>query len=578
MLWISVVINSGGLVDCEYFAENDKVQGALIGWQGGMEGGMVIADILCGDTNPSGKLGDTIPKSYYDFENAKIFETGFDHLDYEDDIYVGYRYFETIPGAAEKVRYPFGFGLSYTTFEMSGAFCGESDGKIVAAVTVKNTGDRAGKEVVQLYYSAPQGKLGKPSKELAAFAKTKLLAPGESQTVALSFNISDMASFDDLGKVKKSAFVLEKGSYKFHLGNSVRNTEKLSYEYTLDEDVTVMQSKSLLTPFKLEKRLLADGTYETMPQGEPSYDSGKNEPTDTKAPEETVMFDDIDDIDAFVKQFTVDELIDFLGGHPMTRSVCNTGAFGGLDRLAIPPVPTADGPAGVRLNLVTGVYTTAWPCAALLACTWNTELIQQVGAAGGAELKENNLGVWLAPAMNIHRNPLCGRNFEYFSEDPVLAGKCCASEVIGIQSNKVAVSVKHFACNNRESNRFECDSRVSERALREIYLRGFEICVKEADPWTIMSSYNLINGKHTSTSYELLTEILRGEWGFNGIVTTDWGVHSDNSDEILAGNDIKMGEGDPAELKAAYESGKITRADLEPCVKRIIQMTMKFAD
>ena len=573
-----VVINSGGLVDCEYFAENDKVQGALIGWQGGMEGGMVIADILCGDTNPSGKLGDTIPKSYYDFENAKIFETGFDHLDYEDDIYVGYRYFETIPGAAEKVRYPFGFGLSYTTFEMSGAFCGESDGKIVAAVTVKNTGDRAGKEVVQLYYSAPQGKLGKPSKELAAFAKTKLLAPGESQTVALSFNISDMASFDDLGKVKKSAFVLEKGSYKFHLGNSVRNTEKLSYEYTLDEDVTVMQSKSLLTPFKLEKRLLADGTYETMPQGEPSYDSGKNEPTDTKAPEETVMFDDIDDIDAFVKQFTVDELIDFLGGHPMTRSVCNTGAFGGLDRLAIPPVPTADGPAGVRLNLVTGVYTTAWPCAALLACTWNTELIQQVGAAGGAELKENNLGVWLAPAMNIHRNPLCGRNFEYFSEDPVLAGKCCASEVIGIQSNKVAVSVKHFACNNRESNRFECDSRVSERALREIYLRGFEICVKEADPWTIMSSYNLINGKHTSTSYELLTEILRGEWGFNGIVTTDWGVHSDNSDEILAGNDIKMGEDDPAELKAAYESGKITRADLEPCVKRIIQMTMKFAD
>lgn len=179
--------------------------------------------------------------------------------------------------------------------------------------------------------------------------------------------------------------------------------------------------------------------------------------------------------------------------------------------------------------------------------------------------------------MNIHRNPLCGRNFEYYSEDPLLAGKSCAAAVRGIQSNKIAASVKHFCCNNRESNRFECDSRVSERALREIYLRGFEICVKEADPWTIMSSYNLVNGMHTSTSYELLTELLRGEWGFKGMVTTDWGVHSSHSDEVLAGNDLKMGEGEPHELKTAYENGKITRADLEACVKRILQMTMKTA-
>ena len=576
-----IVINSGALIDCEYFAENDKVQGILFGWQGGMEGGMAVADLLCGDVNPSGKLGDTIPKSYDDYENGKIFQTGYEHLDYEDDIYVGYRYFETIPGAAEKVRYPFGFGLSYTTFEMSGAFCGETDGKIVAAVTVKNTGNAAGKEVVQLYYSAPQGKLGKPSKELAAFTKTKLLAPGESQTVALSFDINDMASFDDLGKVQKSAFVLEKGEYAFHLGNSVRNTRQLSYKFVAEDDIIVKQSKSLLTPFKLERRLLADGTYEVLPQGEPHYYSERNKAVDVKAPEAEVRFDDVatdKELDAFIKQFTVDELIDFVGGHPFRSSVCNTGAFGGLDRLAVPAVPTADGPAGVRLDEKTGVPTTAWPCATLLACTWNTELIQEVGAAGGAELKENNLGVWLAPAMNIHRNPLCGRNFEYFSEDPVLAGKCCAADVLGIQSNRVAVSVKHFACNNRESNRFECDSRVSERALREIYLRGFEICVKDADPWTIMSSYNLINGNHTSTSYELLTEILRNEWGFGGIVTTDWGVHSANSDEIIAGNDIKMGEGDPKELKAAFESGKLTRADLEPCVKRILQMTMKFAN
>lgn len=576
-----VVLNSGAVVDCEHFAENDKVQGILFGWQGGMEGGMAVADILCGDVNPSGKLGDTIPKSYDDYENGKIFQTGYDHLDYQDDIYVGYRYFETIPGAAEKVRYPFGFGLSYTEFEMRGTFCGESDGKIIVVTTVKNIGNVAGKEVVQLYYSAPRGKLGKPSKELAAFAKTKLLAPGESQTVAVSFDVNDMASFDDLGKVKKSAFVIEKGTYKFLLGNSVRNTVELDYKFVADEDIVVKQSKSLLKPFALEKRLLSDGSYESLPQGEPSYDSGSNTLADAKAPAEAVMFDDVGEkisLDDFARQFTVDELIDFVGGHQNQPGVCNTGAFGGLKRLGVPPVPTADGPAGVRLDAKTGSPTTAWPCATLLACTWNTELIQEVGAAGGAELRENNLGVWLAPAMNIHRNPLCGRNFEYFSEDPLLAGKCSAADVRGIQSNKVAASVKHFCCNNRESNRFECDSRVSERALREIYLRGFEICVKEADPWTIMSSYNLVNGIHTSTNYELLTELLKGEWGFNGMVTTDWGVHSRHSDELLAGNDLKMGEGEPDELKEAYSNGKITRADLEACVKRILRMTLKTAE
>lgn len=576
-----VVINSGAVVDCELFAENDKIQGVLFGWQGGMEGGMAVADLLCGDVNPSGKLGDTIPKSYDDYENGKIFQTGYEHLDYQDDIYVGYRYFETIPGAAEKVRFPFGFGLSYTEFEMNGTFCGESDGKIIAVTTVKNIGSVSGKEIVQLYYSAPQGKLGKPAKELAAFAKTKLLSPGESQTIAVSFDINDMASFDDLGKIKKSAFILEKGTYKFFIGNSVRNTCPLGYEFTAVEDIIVKESKSLLKPLKLEKRLLADGTYESLPQSEANYDSGKNELAEATAPKEEVLFDDIGEkitLDDFIRQFTVDELIDFVGGHQNQPGVCNTGAFGGLRRLNIPPVPTADGPAGVRLNANTGVPTTAWPCATLLACTWNTDLIQEVGAAGGLELRENNLGVWLAPAMNIHRNPLCGRNFEYFSEDPLLAGKSCAAEVRGIQSNKVCASVKHFACNNRESNRFECDSRVSERALREIYLRGFEICVKEADPWTIMSSYNLVNGNHTSTSYELLTELLRNEWGFKGMVTTDWGVHSHHSDEVLAGNDLKMGEGEPDELHQAYESGKITRADLEICVKRILQMTMKVAE
>ena len=569
-----IVLNSGAVVDCEYFVDNEKVGAIISGWQGGLEGGMAIADIICGDVNPSGKLADTIPDSYDSYQNAQEFLTGFEHLDYFDDIYVGYRYFETIPGAAEKVRYPFGFGLSYTDFEFSGAFCGESDGKIVAAVTVKNIGKVPGKEVVQLYYSAPQGKLGKPAKELAAFKKTKLLSPGESEAIALSFDIGDMASFDDLGKIKKSAFVLEKGTYSFYLGNSVRATEKLRYDFVLSEDIITKESKPLCRPFKLEKRLLADGSFENLPTGEPVYTRGTHTSIEATAPKDTIMFDEVGEnitLDEFIKQFTVDELIDFVGGHQNQPGVCNTGAFGGMKRLDVPPVPTADGPAGLRLNASTGVPTTAWPCATLLACTWNTELIEEVGAAGGAELRENNLGVWL-------RNPLCGRNFEYFSEDPLLAGKCCAADVRGIQSQKIAASVKHFACNNRESNRFECDSRVSERALREIYLRGFEICVKEADPWTIMSSYNLINGCHTSVSYELLTEMLRNEWGFKGMVTTDWGVHSNHSDEVLAGNDVKMGDGEPEELKAAFGNGKITRADLETSVKRILELTMKVAE
>ncbi len=576
-----IVLNSGAVVDCEYFAENEKVGAIIFGWQGGLEGGTATADIICGDVNPSGRLADTIPVSYDAYQNAQEFLTGFEHLDYFDDIYVGYRYFETVPGAAEKVRYPFGFGLSYTDFEFSGAFCGESDGKIVAAVTVRNVGKVPGKEVVELYYSAPQGKLGKPARELAAFKKTKLLSPGESESIALSFDINDMASFDDLGKIKKSAFVLEKGAYSFHLGASVRATEKLKYEFVLNDDIIIKESKSLCRPTKLEKRLLSNGSFESLPTGEPVRSRGTHAEIEAKAPAETVKFDEVGEtitLDEFIKQFTVDELIDFVGGHQNQPGVCNTGAFGGMKRLNVPPLPTADGPAGLRLNASTGVPTTAWPCATLLACTWNTELIEEIGAAGGAELRENNLGVWLAPAMNIHRNPLCGRNFEYFSEDPLLAGKCCAADVRGIQSQKIAASVKHFACNNRESNRFECDSRVSERALREIYLRGFEICVREADPWTIMSSYNLINGSHTSVSYELLTELLRNEWGFKGAVTTDWGVHSRHSDEVLAGNDIKMGDGEPEELKAAFESGKITRADLETSVKRILELTLKVAE
>ena len=576
---VIIVINSGATMDCEYFAENDKVQALLFSWQGGIEGGAAIADVLCGDVNPSGKMVDTIATTYDCYPCKDDFRESFWYCDYSDDIYVGYRYFETIPGADKFVRYPFGFGLSYTEFSLSGKACLESEGKIVAVVTVKNTGNVAGKEIVQLYYSAPQGKLGKPSKELAAYKKTKLLAPGESETVVMSFDINSMASFDDLGKIQKTAYVLEKGTYTFHMGTSVRDTEKLSFEYIVAEDTVVEQLKQWCKPTKLTKRMLSDGTYEELPMGEASYYYEPVPEMAAEAPAELVKFDDIGKkctIEEFIKQFTLEELCDFVGGQPPT-GVANTGCFGPIKhRLDTPAIPTADGPAGLRLNTETGIPTTAWPCATLLACSWDPDLIYEVGAAGGAEVRENNIGIWLTPALNIHRDPLCGRNFEYYSEDPLVAGKSAAAAIRGMQSSKIAVSMKHFACNNKEANRYQNDSRLSERALREIYLKGFEIAVKESDPITVMSSYNLINGQHTSESWELLTGILRYEWGFRGMVETDWGVKNDPVKEVKAGNDLKMPVGYPDELKAAVEKGDLTRAELELCVKRIIEMMFRL--
>lgn len=575
---VIIVVNSGAPIDCEYFAQNDKVQGIIFAWQGGMEGGLALADIVCGDVNPSAKLADTITTTYDCYPSVEEFNRCFEYVDYSDDIYVGYRYFETIPDKKKYVRYPFGFGLSYTSFELCGFVCGEADGKISCMVTVKNTGKVAGKEVVQLYYKAPQGILGKPAIELGAFKKTKLLKPNERETLALSFDVSDMASFDDLGKIQKSAMISEKGDYHFFVGTSVRDVKELDFVYSLSENVITKQLSSYCRPFMLNQRMLSDGSFEKLPMAEPEYYSEHTAELNAKEPEELVKFDDVGTkatLDEFIKQFTDEELMDFVGGKKPTGVAC-TGCFGGQERLDIPPIPTADGPAGLHLDLNRGILATAWPCATLLACSWNEDIIAEVGTAVAKEIKENNIGIWLAPAMNIHRNPLCGRNFEYYSEDPLLSGKCAAATVNGVQSQGVTVSIKHFACNNKEANRFASDSRLSERALREIYLRPFEICVKESAPWTLMTSYNLINGQHTSESWELITGILRNEWGYDGMVTTDWGVKNDPVAEVIAGNDMKMHIGYPEDLKVAFDKGELTRGDLEACVKRILEMTMRF--
>ena len=1057
---VVVVLNVGAVMDTSWIKEIDGIDSVLVGWQAGMEGGLATADILVGDVNPSGKLVDTWAKSYNDYPSSETFNESSNYVNYTEDIFVGYRYFETFDPNYEKVNYPFGYGLSYTDFEISDvdiSFDGDTtDGTANVTATVKNTGDVAGKEVVQVYFSAPQmgknegdPKLGKPAKELAAFDKTDLLEPGESETLEMSFKISDMSSYDDTGVTgHKSAYVMEAGNYDIYVGNCIKDAGEQGVRdtYTLDETIVTEQLSEKLAPVQLPKRLLADGTYQeietppafdphhtikaegqtvvqseafidgdvsienfynddfermsciammnaagkfveyevtvetagtykvtmryangnadlsncfkvsvdgelqpginfnapqtgdgngksewynfadaepfyvNLPEGKhilrfeangnnPNYDymvfekseeeisyykpvsatestkieaesydfsggsdsanyvrtenftvgeesgvcvaymnhvdnwisyyldveeAGKydltfhvangyasfdwnvgadindkpvekdiirvnttsvdgnqwynfvdvgpisitlpegecvltftcsekdkypnidyftfEKHTETEIPDEpfekvisstvptqieaedydntgstsdtpvreesftvngedgtclaymnyagnwvsynlyveqagdynlmfnvangregfdwnvgvevgdTVVENDIltvpqtgdgdgegewynfEDVgpvtvaleegnnivtlrcsetnkypnidyitfnkadtasastpmraralaanvsnadpaekimlldvyegratmDDFLAQITNEQLIDMMGGQPNT-GVANTGGMGNLMEYGIPNIMTADGPQGVRI----GVNCTAWPIGTLQACTWDVDLVEKVGKAAAVEAHNNGIDIWLAPGMNIHRDPLCGRNFEYYSEDPLLAGKMAASLTTGCQSEGVAISLKHFAANNKETNRSSSDSRVSERALREIYLKGFEIAVKEADPWTIMSSYNLINGVETAESEELLTDILRGEWGYEGLVETDWGNNSNHAFELKAGNDVKMPTGSPETLKNAFEKGFITRDELLRSAERLMNLVMK---
>ena len=595
---IVVVLNVGGMVDTSWFIDDEKFPAVLMAWQGGMEGGLAMADVLMGKVSPSGKLSDTFAGSLDDYPSTANFHESPNYVEYTDDIYVGYRYFETIAQAKEKVNYPFGYGLSYTEFSIEPIWSGEKDGTIYVTAEVTNTGSFPGKEVVQLYYGAPQGLLGKPARVLGAFEKTKELKPGETETLVLTIPTASMASYDDLGKVQKSAYVLEKGDYHFYLGNSVRDAGLLDFVWTLDENQVTLQLTEKMAPSQLPKRLLADGSFEELPQRTPNdfMENGLGWPDHnpegdapavrararyklwSETPEKKIMLIDVAEgrasLDEFMAQLTDLELAELLGGQPNT-GVANTFGFGNLPEYGVPNFMTADGPAGLRIAPQCGVCTTAWPCSTMLACTWNRSLVEEVGAAAAKEVKENNISFWLTPAVNIHRSPLCGRNFEYYSEDPYLAGEMASAMVLGIQSQKIGATVKHFACNNKETNRKNSDSRVSERAIREIYLKAFEIIVKKADPWAIMSSYNLINGHRASENKDLLTGILRDEWGFNGLVTTDWWTKGEHYKETLAGNDIKMGTGYPERLMEALEKGLITRKDLEVCVERVLKVLMR---
>ena len=449
--------------------------------------------------------------------------------------------------------------------------------------------------------SAPMGQLQKPSRVLVAFEKTRLLEAGDAQVMELYVSKYQLSSYDDLGKIEESSYVIEKGEYRFYLGSSVEDAFETEYKFVVPEDIVYEKLSRKLAPVSLKKRLLADGSYEDLSTGPDAdinecifekmvpgteeavvpADRGREpyllmDPYKTKDTKPLIdVYEGKISIEDFIAQLSDDDLIDLLGGQP-NRGVANTWGMGNKPEYGVPNVMTADGPAGVRINPDCGVVTTAWPCATLLASTWNKELLYKVGEAGGKELKENNLQIWLTPAVNIHRSPLCGRNFEYYSEDPYLAGKLASSLVKGIQSLGVAASVKHFAANNKETNRKHSDSRVSERALREIYLKAFEIIVKEADPWTIMSAYNAVNGQRASESKDLLTGILRDEWGFKGMVTSDWWNRAEQYKEILAGNDVKMANGYPDRVRKAMEMGAIHRSDLEICAKRVLMMILKL--
>ena len=600
---VIVVLNIGGVMETEWFKEDDRIQGALLAWQGGVEGGLAAADILVGDVNPSGHLADTFAKTLEDYPSTAGFHESADYVDYTEDIYVGYRYFETVPGAKDRVSYPFGYGLSYSEFLIKPVFCSRAGDDIVLSVKVTNLSEMPGKAVVQVYARCPQGKLGKSTLTLVSFAKTGMLGCGVSQTVDMTFPIRCMASYDDAGKVKKSAWILEKGDYEFYAGGSVRDVTRVLYTWTLEDDMILEQLSERCAPKKLSRRMLPDGSFESLETGEyperflglePIDDLMNDYPTpgreavmpgqapwSPKAEDAggRILLDDVADgkhtLGEFMEQLSVDELISLTGGQPNT-GVANTYGWGNLEKWGVPNAMTADGGAGLRVEARTGVTATAWPCATMLACTWDQDLLERIGGAAGLEVKENNLCVWLAPAINIHRSPLCGRNFEYYSEDPLLAGLCAGAVVRGVQRQGVGACVKHFCANNKETNRRGSDSRVSERALREIYLRAFELIVKRERPWSIMSSYNLLNGRQTSENRELLTGILREDWGFDGVVTTDWWTCGEHYLELKAGNDIKMGAGHPERVKEAYDKGFISRGEIAQNAARVLELILKL--
>jgi len=603
-----LVLNIGAVIDLSILDEL-SFGAVLLLWQGGMESGNAAADLLCGKVTPSGRLTDTIAMRYEYYPSAANFG-GRKNNRYEEDIYVGYRWFETF--ARDRVRYPFGHGLSYTSFRREV----REQTSLCYEVTVTNTGDRyPGKETVFLYVQKPCGVLGNPARELVAYAKTKLLAPGESQTLTLSATPEQLVSFDDAGFTgNRCCYLLLRGNYNLYIGGSVREAA-LAGCYTVDADTVMQQLREAAAPkdaFPITAAEEKGGSYTAVTRQATCRTTDLKTRILDNLPAATAYTGDLGyklkdvkegrvSLEAFTAQLTPEELEAISRGAYIMDSPLgargNAGVFGGVTQSlrdkGVVPVVTTDGPSGIRLYNSCSLL----PIGTLLACTFDTALLEHLFRQEGLEMKERGSDVLLAPGMNIHRNVLCGRNFEYFSEDPVVSGVTAAAIVNGIQSTGLSACPKHFACNNQEFTRNRNDSILSQRALREIYLKGFEICVKLSAPKNIMTSYNKINGVWGHYHYDLVQTILRGEWGYQGNVITDWWMQSSHSPEfpkmrnnsyrVRAGVDVLMPGGrhidfarkpDGTLLKTYGKPNGITLGEMQHCAKNVLRCIMAIKE
>ena len=644
---VILIINSGSPIDLAFTDTYKEIRSILYISQPGMAGGDAAAAIISGRISPSGRLSSTWAFRYQDYPNAANFSHNNGNLkeeDYSEGIFVGYRYFDSF---RVKVRYPFGYGLSYTKFSISAGIvevCQEKNRCMIHYRTrVRNRGRKPGKEVVQLYAVCPQTEAIREWKQLCAFGKTSQLKPGEETEVCLSFDLASLTYYDE----KDSSYRLSKGTYYLMAGNS---SEQLvpAAAIRLTSSVLVRKAAPVCPMQKPGKDMapyisrLEDSYQKTAEKARKTgvpvlriegenltrlYRSGKTDreqiPQTEAALKETIR--------DYLEKMTLDEkLLLLVGRHAVGEDNIALGAAGvnipgaagetcpivreGMD---IPAISLADGPAGLRLapRYTVGVdgrpmqigfkasmengffmneedldaegttyyqYCTAFPSGTLLAQTWNLPLMEKIGQAVAEEMAEFGVSLWLAPGMNIQRNPLCGRNFEYYSEDPLLSGKLAAAITRGVQSRPgTGTTVKHFCCNNNEDNRMGVDALISERALREIYLRNFEIVVREAAPLALMTSYNKINGIHAANNRDLLEEVLRKEWGFRGMVMTDWTTTSPAGGSLAwkcieAGNDLIMpgNDEDMADIRKALEEGRLTMDQIDLCLSRIINLIL----
>ena len=601
-----VVLNVGNIIDMRW-VKKYQPQAVLYVWQGGQEGGSGVADVLTGKICACGKLPDTIAADINDYPSTANFGDPFKNY-YKEDIYVGYRYFETF--AKDKVLYPFGYGLSYTTFEIKAKISENTKDKFKVAVVVRNTGNVKGKEVVQVYAKVPQGKLGNPEKKLVGFVKTKELNPGEKEEICIVVPKYDMASYDDSGITGyKSCYVLEEGTYEIFAGSDVRSAEMAGcYEEKFCVVEKLQESYAPVEKFKRMKAvLMPDGTYQAVTEDVPVRTVDPQKRRKEKMPEELAytgdrgykLVDVLDKkvtMDEFVAQIREDDLIAMFRGEGMCSPKVTAGtaaAFGGvtesLRTLGIPVGCCADGPSGIRMDCGTKAFSL--PNGTLLGSTFNTKLVGELYEMVGQELRLNKIDSLLGPGMNIHRNPLNGRNFEYISEDPILTGRICAAQVKAMGKWGIGSTVKHFCANNQEVGRSTSDSVISERCLREIYLKGFEVAVKEGGARSVMTTYGSVNGLWTAGSYDLCTTILREEWGFEGIVMTDWWAKANyeghgpevsvKAPMIAAQNDLYMVVNDAKanpendDVEEMLRAGKITLGELQRNASNILRFLIK---